>query len=149
MMKHRKFFVCNFIVSMLIGCLIYFFFRQDALISILENNFELFRYLRNVHYINTPNVGFWMFVKFYLPDLLWAYSLTFCAYLGFKSERSAILLPLISCIFIEVGQQLNFMSGTADVCDIAVEVLGILFALIVMNIYNKKIHKSNICCAQC
>lgn len=136
-MRYKLFLSLNASISLFLGCLIYFFFRHDIILSNLEESFEIFSTIRQLLYIETDNTWFWSLLKFYIPDLLWAYSLAFCGYIGFRKHTATILLPLISCTFIETAQQLNIMHGTADVLDIAIEVLGILLAIIVINLSDK------------
>lgn len=142
-MRYKLFLSLNASVSMLLGCLIYLFFRHDIILSNLEESFDIFSTIRQFVYIETDNTWFWSFLKFYIPDLLWAYSLAFCGYIGFRKHTATILLPLVSCTFIETAQQLNIMHGTADVLDIAIEVFGILLAMTVVNLSDKYLFRKS------
>lgn len=71
-----------------------------------------------------------LILQYYFCDFLWGYSL----YSGlrlFINNRSIVLLISISTASVmESIQLLSFVPGTFDVCDILVESLGIVIALL-------------------
>ena len=72
----------------------------------------------------------------FLPDILWAYSLTFAVALVWLPEEKVILKVLVICISFEIGvelsQKIGLISGTFDWLDIIFEVCAtVLGALII------------------
>ena len=121
----------NFFIPFFIACLIYLFYRQDIIIERYEGWFSLFGELRKMTYTETESVWYWSFIKYYLPDMLWAYSLGCSTYYGYRNRTVKFLLPILLGTAIEVCQYIGVLFGTGDVLDIIVETIGVCIAYLV------------------
>lgn len=119
MRKISKSLFCtlNSSISLLIGLFIYCFFRQNTYFHTLIGKIGI-----SFPYVKLPDLIPFDFIKYYLPDFLWLYSLTFCLFLIFsptlnKGRIIALFSFLMSVIF-ELLQQESVISGTADIVDV-------------------------------
>lgn len=137
MKKYRIFKFFNFFVPFFIACLIYLFYRQDIIIEQYEEWFPLFGKLRLLTYTETGSNWYWLFIKYYFPDMLWAYSLGCSTYYGYRNRAIKILLPILLGTTIEVCQYIGVLFGTGDILDIIIEIIGSYTACVVCEICEK------------
>ncbi len=149
-MKKQNIFIYNYLISLLLGSLIYIIFRSTSLkmfswykvIGVNDFVLELRQYFKEYKYL-IPN-----WVLFSLPDGLWIFSYV-CLILwiwkgevDFKNIFWIIIIPLVA-IFSEVAQLLNIVSGTFDLSDLFFYLLGVLLPFIFFNksiTYNFKLN---------
>ena len=72
-------------------------------------------------------------VRFYLCDLLWGYSLYSGLRIFNDNAGVALLTAVITASVMEALQMTAVIPGTFDVWDIAVEIIGIILALLTTN----------------
>jgi len=128
------------ILTLLIGGLIYIFFRTEKLIMLkwIENyNTSILniRTLTSAYYNKLPD---WFL--FSLPDGLWLFSYTSLVLLIWKNKinRENFFWIAIIPIFIilsEFGQLLNIVPGTFDLVDILLYSLGAILPILIFTEY--------------
>lgn len=130
--KHSYFLILGFF-SLFIGFLIYSIFRENTYIFEMANTTVPLEKLKGA-------LGFLdnEFIKFYLPDYLWALSLSSYLNVIFNYKKKyTFLCTLIVFIFgaaYEFMQYIGVINGTGDVVDIFLYLL----AGITVNIINFK-----------
>ncbi len=136
-MKRRYIYVLLCILTLGIGGGLYIIFRPDTYVA------EFVRGIApavNDIYTkaNTLNCDF---LKYYLPDFLWAFSLNCGLNAIFNTKKSYLItacaVSLLS-IFWETAQYLGIVSGTGDFIDMAMYLFAVLLILIFEIIYYKK-----------
>ena len=141
MHKYRNFKLVNFCIPFFTACLIYLFFRHDMIIGRYEEWVPLFGKLRSFVYIETNNIWYWSFFKYYLPDMLWAFSLGCSFFYGYCNWFAKIIAPILLGSAIEICQYIGLLFGTGDIFDIIVEFIGAILALVVCYIGEKHYNK--------
>lgn len=131
-------YILNIIAPLLMGVSIYILFRPDAYIS---NRFLSFLKIHT----ETNTISSGRFVRAlcnYVPDFLWAYSLTFTTALIFGQSFIERVQAFFVCIVfetaIELLQRFGLISGTFDVWDIAAEAAASLSALALISEYEER-----------
>ncbi len=111
------------IAALILGGLLYILFRTDTYISGILSRISLFRQWAIVARAYSND-----FVKFYLPDFLWAFSLgcLLHAVTGSSGYRSVLCcIGASACGSAwELLQMLNIVSGTFDLMDILMYLLA-------------------------
>jgi hypothetical protein len=81
-------------------------------------------------------------IVWYLPDGLWAYSLTSTILLIWAKEIPVIWLLLLGSLFVnfEILQKFHYINGTGDILDV---IIYFIFALLSLKINTKQIIKTN------
>jgi hypothetical protein len=134
--------------TLLIGSLIYIFFRSETLvlftwIGYFENINEFIFYLRGYTVELATYFPLWFIYSF--PDGMWVSSYVFLLVMifDFKINRNngflIFLIPMIG-LFSEFGQYFGLVSGTFDIIDI---LLYLVCSLIPLIILKKKIIYEN------
>lgn len=128
-MKKRFLHIALCVISLCIGGCIYVFFRPNTYIS------EFIRSISPItinFFSNTeiPNINF---LKYYLSDLLWSFSL-YCGLNALFTTKKNLLtngfLVLLLGALWELAQHKNIIPGTGDLIDILMYVVGIAITLI-------------------
>ncbi len=138
-MKKWVFFLLSIVVPLCGGLLIYLLLSPSAIVSkLFYNTFSL-----NPPVISISDSIFWMFIRFHLCDLLWAYSFSASCFLVFDRSSHQFLLAIpisvLFCIIIEFCQKTPLFPGTFDVYDIVLELLGVvLFSLSLVFFHRKE-----------
>lgn len=134
-MNDELFSLLNIVIPLLTGFVIYSIYRPDT-------------YISNIIYVNMSfildfaeyPVFLQKFFRFYLCDILWAYSLTFAVQIiiSLKGRYLIILFAVCSLfeIAIEAFQYFGFLNGTFDPLDIILEIFASLTAITI--IYKKQ-----------
>ena len=139
MRRSRLFWLCNIIVPLLLGLLIYLAYRPEAIITSL---------LSKVIPI-TPRPAESSLEKMlssYGPDILWAYGLTFYNICVLHHRRysafKVFLISFITELLIELLQKTKIINGTFDYFDVLLEFLvtTMVIALYYFNL-NRNIDK--------
>ena len=120
------------IAALLSGCLLYVLFRPETYITKIVTKHFLMKY-------NLTTESFARIVcSYYLPDFLWAFSLScgLCALFSGTKEsiRNCCYIGFLSGLAWEIGQSSQLFSGTGDLMDVLMYLLGALMCRII----NKK-----------
>ena len=121
-------YVFNIVVPLLAGVLLYLFLRDDTYIHTFFPWFAEFK--GEKVYSNC-------FLRFYLPDWLWAYSLTFALTLVYD-KNGKLLVSILSGILFEVLQALRIINGTFDYLDITMYISASLSAEVIIYIIKRR-----------
>ena len=81
-------------------------------------------------------------VRFYIPDLLWAFSFAISLNLFSNKKKSNIanlFIVFITGLLYELSQKYNLLPGTFDVLDILIYLIGLLISHIVINILENRL----------
>ena len=140
-MKKKSFYWGNLIIPIVLGVIVYILYRQDTYIAI-----GFTRLMETVglklNYPNVQNTPGYFFIRNYVCDGLWAYSLTFAVFLAYDCQSSEMKKTfIISAIFgicIELLQKLDFIPGTFDYWDIAVQTAFCLCAIGIISLKNRR-----------
>ncbi len=132
--NYRKilFYLLNIVVPLVLGVFVYGIFREDILIVDYLSRYIDLSFLR----IDISNDGIRYFVRYYLADFLWAYSLTFAVNMVIGIEPKDLIKTFFLCLIvvlcIEGAQLSDITNGTADIFDVLVEFLAIILAIIII-----------------
>ena len=126
-MSNRVFFTVLSVISLFIGASIYLLFRNNVIFMRPFLEFGFISNLRNTFDCKPLNT-----LSCYLPDICWSFSLC-CALLAtFNGSRTNALgcaLTAFLCGTIwEILQLFSVISGTADLIDIMLYLLGSICA---------------------
>ena len=75
-------------------------------------------------------------ISFYLPDFLWAYSLTFMLALFCEHRLSGVISSLFGVVW-EIMQRIGAVSGTFDMIDILMYITASMFAVLIL-LFNRR-----------
>ena len=125
----------NILVPVIIGAVIYYLVSPDVMFVKMADKL-LFG---GIHITTEAEyLPFIRIIRNFLPDMMWAYALTFTVFLVFCSERKGLLKSfIVSFVFstiMETAQLLPFVAGTFDVMDIILETLALAVAVMVIYI---------------
>lgn len=139
-MIKRTFYVLFCILSLGFGGLIYVLFRPNAIVSeIVTSLFPFFESLsKTVQDFNC------IFIKYYFPDYLWAFSLICGLNAIFNSSKkihtNALVVLLLGFLW-ETGQIFDIFSGTGDIIDILMYLAAVVTVVSVEKTYQKGVKK--------
>ena len=130
-----KFILFNVFLPLLLGGLIYLFFRSESLIMFewlkslgIKNGFDLLR--ENFVSINTYLPSWFIYS---LPDAFWVYSFTSTIIFIWNEERIVVItllsIPFILGPGIEFLQFLKLFKGTFDLMDLTVTIFAFLLSI--------------------
>lgn len=124
--------------SLVAGLLIYLIFRSGALITVILSKYIQLSYLKKSLYFFDNG-----FIKYYLPDYLWALSLSCYLQLLFPQNiKSSVLCTCsVLCLGVtyEILQYANFVKGTGDIIDMLLYMLaGLTVNIIILKRSLKK-----------
>ena len=127
-----KIFVFNVFIPILIGFTYYYLFCPDTMVVKKIDAIFAFRY-----HIKIPNSNLvFKFIRNYLLDAIWSYSLTNCLFIildkTLNAHKKSIILSIFLSVIMELLQLTNIVKGTFDIFDIIVEVIAILLASIII-----------------
>lgn len=135
------FYVVNILVPLSLGLIIYLVLRPDSYVS---------RFLNHYIHLHT-NVasflpeGFQRFLKYYVADILWSYSLCFAIMASLNHSQKELIVGFFICVgfetIIEVLQIPSAFPGTFDPVDILFECLSNAVALSVILFYEEVHHE--------
>lgn len=121
-LKQKRLYVILALVSLIVGCFMYFLFRDISQLLF----FKWFEKLRGVQtpFIKTyPKNWFFLFLAFYVPDILWFLSGVFLLRFLWFSDRKLCAKYIIAFYFLaiafEFAQMFKWIPGTFDWMDIA------------------------------
>ena len=131
-MSKRKLYILLSSVSLILGFLIYVFFRENSYIGILFGYFHIIRTAREM--LGWVSFGF---LIFYFPDFLWGFSLC-CGLLAIYTPKQTgcIVCSSITVLCGIIWEWMQFkqlVSGTGDFCDVLMYLMASI-ACIIINI---------------
>ena len=135
-MKERSvvFYIIHVLAPLAIGCLIYYVFCPDVyFVDVIDRIVGC-----GFHIKITTDYLFVKLIRFYIFDVLWAYSLTFAVFgiAGCMFYREILLTGIIGFeILMESLQTVPAIPGTFDIWDMVLEVVT---SVILFNIYYSK-----------
>lgn len=134
-MGKRIIILMNVFMPILIGLIIYSLLCPDLVFIKMITNITGLK-IRVTGLENT-------FIRNYLPDLLWAYSLLFALLFinnnGTAGLKKIFLVSVIFSALVEFLQKLFIIRGTFDIGDIIVEIIGeVIAVLIIKKLYYRK-----------
>lgn len=116
----RKHFLLHAIAPVLLGAIIYYiFFPETEFVGMVDSLLGV-----SFHIPVKAEGALLRGIRFYLPDLLWAYSLMSALALVIGCNMRAAACAAVFEILMEGSQCLQSVRGTFDICDIAVELLA-------------------------
>ncbi len=128
-MKRTAFYLVNILLPLLIGATVYILFRPDTYFSGFV--YHLLRFKIGV--LTVPKTLEYVF-RNYLPDMTWAYALTFSvSWVLYSCKlRYITTVSVCFCMLFEFSQLFGWLSGTFDYWDITLEIcMTALCALII------------------
>ncbi len=128
MRKSSKFYIIcilNSFISLLIGVIVYILFREQTYINKLLS--FAFHFSESV---------FIDFLRFYLVDALWAYSLVFSLSI-FINEFTAGAISFIFSFVWEIMQKYSVVRGTFDILDILMYLSACIVAVLIIHILKR------------
>ncbi len=128
-MKKRCYNIILCCVSLIIGTTLYIVLRPNTFVA------QFFDNLVNINSIRNYFAVFELqFCKYYLPDLLWAFSLC-CGLLSIFNVSYTSLVWCSSISFVygltwEILQHLNITKGVFDFFDIAMYLIAVILSVL-------------------
>ncbi len=125
--------LCNIIISIGMGAVIYYFFSPEVIfVKVIDNLLGVsFRFTDMIY-----KTTFWQLIRYYFLDMLWGYALVFALFYVWGNNTAKLSKILcIACFFsiaMEVLQITPLARGTFDVCDIGLEVLAEVVAVFII-----------------
>ncbi len=136
--KSVVFWSVMIILPLFVGLILYLIFKPSAFIS--KFIFDLFGL--QPFSIQASNKRGLLFVRFYLCDLLWAFSLTAISQLILGYSKTKLIVSLLISILvgtaIELLQKYMIIPGTFDIPDIVTESVGAILSLIIIIVYTRR-----------
>ncbi len=141
--------IIHVIFPLVIGSLIYIFFRPTSLRVFkwidfvgIRNGIESLR-----SYFSPIDKYIPIWVRFSLPDSLWVYSFTSSMLIVWHDEikigKYLLLVPLFLGCLLELAQSVKVFPGTFDIMDLFLNVTGFILSIVLLKpTYNEK-EKSN------
>ena len=124
-MKCRFIFFSLSFFSVLLGLLIYIFFRSETYIHLFLEKFFAFDAL----FFSLADNSIIDFLRYYFVDFLWCFSLL-CILSGFSQKFCVFNLVTVSAVSVSLGiffeflQKVGYISGTFDYLDILMYVIA-------------------------
>ncbi len=140
--RKMAFYMANIGIPLLIGAVIYMFLGDDVIF--LK---ALYSWTGTYFGSNPADSVIRMVIRYYLPDILWAYALFFALDLSVDNNAAGLRgISVIAFVFsaiMEVLQLLPVVPGTFDIADIVLEAVAeLVAAVIIKNFYEEA---GNIC----
>jgi len=130
------------IIPVIVGFLIYFFFRERNLFwnTYLLNSYFDYEAIFKYHHGNQVQ----KFLIYNFPNSLWIFSFTVSLGLVWKDSKSILkyiylIIPLFVAILSESFQKIGYFSGTFDYLDVIAYVIGALNGILICYKFSNKI----------
>ena len=124
-MSEKRLLILNIVVPLAVGALIYYILFPDIIFVKAIDNLSGVSFHIPVKLSN----AFVRCLRFYLLDLLWAYSLMSLVSMMFKDSKAVYAISFVFIIAMEMIQMVPGIPGTFDVIDIVVEMIAGLIAI--------------------
>lgn len=127
-MKKRCFNIIMCIVTLSVGGIMYIIFRPTTYIGSFFDSVPIIKYLQSCCSVLDCD-----FVKYYLPDFLWSFSLC-CGLISlFEFSKSVVIycgLTTFACSIVwELLQHINILNGVGDFFDIVIYLIAVITAV--------------------
>lgn len=128
-MNYKLFCIINSVGALVSGLFVYLFFREQTYLHTWLDLFVEFPNWSCVDFIGAD------FIRYYFPDYLWGYSLSFALCCFMNTKKARILLPAVMTFVLgcawELAQGVGWISGTGDLIDVLMYLTaGITVAMI-------------------
>ena len=124
-MSEKRLLILNIVVPLAVGALIYYILFPDIIFVKAIDNLSGVSF----HIPVKLNNAFVRCLRFYLLDLLWAYSLMSLVSMMFKESKAVYAISFVFIIAMEMIQMVPGIPGTFDVIDIIIEMIAGLIAI--------------------
>lgn len=140
-MRKAKAVICiSAVLPLLIGTVLYVLCRPDTIVSGIVRNLTGFGSDMSG---NVKRGLLFDFVRFYLPDILWAYAFPNALMIACVFDRKCITLctviPMAFSVLTETFQLLGLISGTGDPADCVLECVAVLAAVFHLKVILKEV----------
>lgn len=129
-MQRRQRNIIYSMVGLLLGGILYVLFRSNTYISRIFASSGMVLFLRE---LAEPYA--WEFLRYYLPDFLWCFSLSCGIQAICLSERKEVILYALIAFLCgvtwELCQCMNIVSGVGDLYDVLMYFLGSSLSVLV------------------
>ncbi|MCR5796729.1 MAG: hypothetical protein K6G63_02285 [Eubacterium sp.] len=129
----KRFLLLNTIIPLIIGGTSYYILSPNVLFVKAINSLLG---ISNIIAHGSPQTAIGCFVRFYLLDMLWGYSLVFALVLCLGSNAAIKIVLFIAFVFslsVELLQLTSFMPGVFDLMDISSEIIAELIAALIIH----------------
>ncbi len=130
-MRKKLFYAANILLPLTLGTHIYALYRPDTWISVQLYRLTGFQ-------AHTPPLFAAGIFRNYLPDMLWAYALSFSVGSIYRSGKVSFALSTIFAASLELLQRPGILPGTFDWMDIILEVCITALAALIIESHEKK-----------
>ena len=139
--KYYIFFMVCVLLPLLLGGILYYIFCPNVFfVKCIDSVTEI-----EVHLRPDMNNLIMRLVRFYGFDIIWAFSFTNMFFILVSIlhnwRNRYILIPIVFVSSIELLQKTDIMHGTFDYIDIVVQIIGSLFAMVIINILKQYLFK--------
>ena len=139
--KYYIFFMVCVLLPLLLGGILYYIFCPNVFfVKCIDSVTGI-----EVHLRPDMNNLIMRLVRFYGFDIIWAYSFTNMFFILVSIlhnwRNRYILIPTVFVSSIELLQKTDIMHGTFDYIDIVVQIIGSLFAMVIINILKQYLFK--------
>lgn len=137
----RLFWIINVLAPLLMGALLYYVFSPDVIFVRCIDSFLGRKgiHINYIDYIDYSGTVILRFVRNYLLDMIWAYTLVFAMSFILCNNAAEIMkmMIIIVCftVVMEMLQCTNLVNGTFDILDIVVELLAEFIAVFIIKKY--------------
>ena len=139
-MSQRLFYAILSTVSLLIGAILYLLYRENTHLSLFFNECFILKSMRQCAKEIEND-----FLKFYFPDFLWAFSLSFGLMFVFKPKFWGGLICCLTSFLYgmlwETLQALGYIRGTGDFWDVVMYLMASLIAALIFRMRRKENEK--------
>lgn len=136
--RNSIFYFTNIITPLALGTILYCIFRPD--VFYIRKLTIVFPFLKVMTVSASDDIPLVYFIRYYLMDILWAYSfmmgLCLLSLLGIITSRLALTLAVTLSVFFEFTQLIYITHMTFDVLDIILQIVAILIAFFLSKLYN-------------
>ncbi len=124
-MSEKRLLILNIVVPLAVGALIYYILFPDIIFVKAIDNLSGVSFHIPVKLSN----AFVRCLRFYLLDVLWAYSLMSIVILMFRDSKTVYITVFLFVIAMEMIQMIPSIPGTFDIFDIVIEMIACLIAI--------------------
>ena len=129
----KKWFMFMVLCPLFLGAAFYYIFCPDVFFVTWIDTFTgIYAHITDIP-VGNPVLGF---IRSYLLDFVWAFAFAAMIYLLTYKEKKlrwlVLIIPVITGVIMEVLQLHGLISGTYDVFDIIIEIIGAILAFTIV-----------------
>lgn len=122
------FLIVNILFPILLGGIIYYLLCPNV---VFVKRIDTITNL-NIHFIvQFDSHPILKFIRYYMLDMLWAYSLTISLAYLLRKEATILFILILFSFFIESLQYINFAMGSFDLFDVFFEIITGIIAIFI------------------